>query len=229
MKGRLVALTRPTDDDFRRIEQWLQPGAPAAPLAGSPKEFVTAEVIRDAHRRGAPYYLIIETITDQSRIGIVTYRSLGDGRYAVGGALGEQELWHHGYAGDACTVLVDYLFHICNARKVETTVQTYSEASVRMLAKAGFVCEGILREHTYLDGRWHDAVMWSMLRREFYALYGPAGSRAGPGGQLAVKDLVPEQDKARARHALAEHLRSAPDTTSIGMFLDTKPDPEPLS
>jgi RimJ/RimL family protein N-acetyltransferase len=39
-------------------------------------------------------------------------------------------------------------------------------AEQRALEKAGFTREGILRGTTFRQGRWHDQVMYSVLREE---------------------------------------------------------------
>lgn len=216
MQGRMVALTRPTDDEYDLIAAWLQPSAPAAALAGQSADFVTADAVRQADRDGKPWYLIIRTLTDDQRIGMVSYRGSQGGHYMLGGAIGDPELWRRGYAADAFMVLVDFLFHTCNAHKVQSTVMAYNEGSIRLHSRGGFVCEGVLRKHAYLDGQWHDAVLWAMLREEFYAR---AARDLAFSEQLKVRDMVPAEEKARARQALLTHLRSASHSSSIGGLL----------
>ena len=214
MRGRLVRLARPTDEDYGLLESWMSSSAPVAPLTGDLGSDPTAADLKQANQGNQRFYMV-RLLADDTPVGTVNYQREGPGWCSLGGAIGDPELWQKGYAADAFMVLIDYLFHTGNARKVTATAFTFNKRSMQMLSRAGFVCEGILREHCYLDGQWHDAVLWSMLRAEFYE---QARKDAERSERLAVQDLVPAADKAQARRVLAEHLRSA--RTSIGDFLD---------
>lgn len=214
MRGRLVKLDRPTDDDYRLIEHWMASDAPVARLTGDLGADLSAEELKKADGGSTRIY-IVRTLTDDTAVATVNFRRESPGCFSIGGAVGDPRLWQQGYAADAFVVLIDHLFHTCDARKVQATVMIFNKVSMRMLTRAGFVCEGVRREHCYLDGRWHDAVLWSMLRREFYER---AERDAQRGERFALQDLVPAADKEQGRRLLAEHLRSA--HTSISKLLD---------
>lgn len=217
MRGRIVALARPTDDDYRLMERWLGPEASSPPLTGDLGADHTAEELKQADRGDGPTFYVIKLLTDGTPVGVVNHRRESPRVYSIGGAVGDSALWQTGYAADAFIVLIDYLFHLRNARKVQSMVMTFNKSSLRMMSRAGFVCEGILREHCYLDGQWHDAALWSMLRAEFYAR---VERDAAVSERFALRDLVPEADKAEARRVLAEHLRAGNGGTSIDLFVD---------
>src|SRR5580658_5314199 len=71
--------------------------------------------------------------------------------------------------------------------RIEATTEITNAAEQRALEKAGFTREGVLRGTTFRQGRWHDQVIYSVLRnevdledeREFYAQVG-ARSRVCP-------------------------------------------------
>lgn len=215
-EGRLVRLGHPTGDDYRRMQDWFSPTSPSAPFTGGLASFYTAEDIEELVRKGKKHFLMIRLRSDGTPVGTVDYEEADNRTFMIGGAVGDPELWQRGYAGDALAVLVDYLFHVRDARRVRCGIALFNKRSLQTVAKAGFVCEGIIREHMFLDGFWHDTVAWSMLRSEYYARMERDAARSE---RWRVQDQVPEEEKAEARRALADHLRSNAAGTSIAQFL----------
>jgi hypothetical protein len=50
--------------------------------------------------------------------------------------------------------------------RIEATTEITNVAEQRALEKAGFTREGVLRGTTFRQGRWHDQVIYSVLRNE---------------------------------------------------------------
>lgn len=218
MQGRLVTLARPTDDEYHLMAEWLSSSAPIAPLTGDLGADHTAEDLKALNGANGYRLYTVRLPGDGTAVGCVNFRREAPGCFSLGGAVGDPALWEKGYAADALMVLVDHLFHSRNARKVQVVVMSFNKASMRLLTRSGFVCEGILREHCYLDGEWHDAVQWSMLRAEFYAQAARDGERSS---RLALRDLVPAEDKAEARRILADHLRTT--RSAVDLFAAGQP------
>lgn len=220
MQGRLVRLSHPRGDDFQLLERWFAPDSPTAAFTGGTSgEYLTAAAIEELVRSGRMRYLLIRRISDGEPVGAVDYQPGAGGLFVIGGGVFDPAMWQQGYAADAFVVLIDYLFRVRNARLLQCTVGSFNKRSLEAVARAGFTCEGILRERMYLDGRWHDSVLWSMLRSEYDALVERDARRAG----WRVADLVPDEEKVRARQALADRLRSASVATSLAQFLRTAP------
>jgi hypothetical protein len=59
-------------------------------------------------------------------------------------------------------------------RRAEATTEITNIGEQRALEKTGFTREGILRGTTFRQGRWHDQVIYSVLRNEV-ELEDPAG------------------------------------------------------
>lgn len=215
MRGRLVRLDRPHDEDYQLMEKWLASDAPVAPLTGDLGADTSAQEMKELNGKGIRIF-VVRGLAEDTPVGIVNYKRESPGCFSIGGAVGDPEQWQRGYAADAFTVLIDHLFHTCNARKVQSIVMSFNRYSMRMMSRSGFVCEGVLREHCYLDGRWHDAALWSMLRHEFYA---KVARDAQISERFQLQDLVSEEDKRRGRQELATHLRTA--QTSINKFLES--------
>lgn len=90
------------------------------------------------------------------------------------------------------------------------------------MTKTPFVVEGILRDHCYLDGAYHDSIVWGLLRDEHYASLKPSEDNRVLA--VGLEDFVDGDDKAQARAVLAEHLTTT-GRTALAQFLDDAPAP----
>jgi len=68
-----------------------------------------------------------------------------------------------GHATAATELLVDYAVAEHRLRKLVARVFEGNAASARVLEKAGFVEEGRLRDHYYVDGEYVDATLYAYL------------------------------------------------------------------
>lgn len=103
------------------------------------------------------------------RVGEVSWRKVMTGPAAFGWALGvglAPEFRNRGYGTEAQRLMVRYLFAHTQVNRVEATTEITNVAEQRALEKAGFTREGILRGTTFRQGRWHDQVIYSVLRAE---------------------------------------------------------------
>ena len=75
-----------------------------------------------------------------------------------------------------------------------------------MLCSGWVHVDGILRDYYFLDGTYHDAVAASILRDEYYNLRNSV--------RMAPADIVPREEKEKARELLAKYLTDNPITVS---------------
>ena len=61
----------------------------------------------------------------------------------------------------------DYAFRLRNLRRVWLEVHASNERAIRAYSSCGFVEEGRMREHIWLDGRYLDNVLMGILRDEW--------------------------------------------------------------
>lgn len=71
-----------------------------------------------------------------------------------------------GYGTAAQRLLVRYLFAHSQVNRIEAGTEVSNLAEQRALEKAGFTREGVTRGAALQNGRWHDAVIYSVLRAE---------------------------------------------------------------
>ncbi|USG66590.1 GNAT family N-acetyltransferase [Brevibacillus ruminantium] len=193
MRGNFVALQPLEDEDYKLFSQWVCPSKVSA-LARGAQDFVTEEEIRKDIVQGNTRYATVVT-HEGKKIGFVSWQPLKyEGSYMLGGVIGDPNLWDMGYGAEASLLLMDYLFHSKNAHKIQFINGLYNLRSVRFLLKNKVTIEGILRDYIFLDGEYHDAVISSILRHEYYEYSEPG-------------DMIPKSEKQQIREELYAYLQ----------------------
>ncbi len=82
--------------------------------------------------------------------------------------------WNKGLMTEALEAVVRFGFERYGLHRIEAHVAVPNRGSLRLLQKLGFREEGRLRERFFVDGRFHDETMLSLLEGDF----APAGGGA---------------------------------------------------
>ena len=90
-----------------------------------------------------------------------------DGIAAIGIGIYDPDYLGKGYGRDAVNVLVDWAFRVQNYRRLWLDTLATNERAVRAYQACGFIREGVLRQHYYANGQYHDAVVMGLLRSEW--------------------------------------------------------------
>jgi ribosomal-protein-alanine N-acetyltransferase len=72
-----------------------------------------------------------------------------------------------GYTTEAVRLLIDYLFRAKNISRVQAECSPENKASVRVLEKAGFILEGLRRQAVFIQGKYLDSAMYSIIKDEW--------------------------------------------------------------
>jgi RimJ/RimL family protein N-acetyltransferase len=72
-----------------------------------------------------------------------------------------------GYGSEAIKIIVDYLFLSKELVRVQAITGVDNFTSQRVLEKAGFTKEGIIRKSAFIRGEWKDGCLYSILREEW--------------------------------------------------------------
>ncbi len=72
-----------------------------------------------------------------------------------------------GYGTKASKALVKYAFEELNLHCLYIHTIDYNIAAQRVMEKCGFKKEGVLRERVYKNGKYHNVIVWSILKGEF--------------------------------------------------------------
>ena len=113
-------------------------------------------------------YFIIEK-KDGSKIGLIfnfyVLHPAGK-QLEIGYALVPSERGK-GYCTEAIRIMVDYLFLSKDIARVQAHTDVRNVASQRVLEKAGFKKEGVVRKSSFVRGEWRDRYLLSILREEW--------------------------------------------------------------
>lgn len=85
----------------------------------------------------------------------------------IGWSIHDPENRNRGYATEAVTALIDYLFKSYPINRIECNASTENLASIRLAEKCGLVREGVLRGVVFVAGVYVDDVVLSILRSDW--------------------------------------------------------------
>lgn len=78
-----------------------------------------------------------------------------------------REYWGHGIMTRVAQAVLGFAFARMQLHRIEATVTPTNIGSLKVLEKLGFQREGVLREQKLLHGKFYDAVMLSLLQKEY--------------------------------------------------------------
>jgi RimJ/RimL family protein N-acetyltransferase len=140
---------------------------------------------------------------DKRAIGAVNWQTLAYPQsFTIGTIIGDETLWGAGYGMESILLIAQYLFHAQNAHKIQFVIGIFNKAMAELFCQGPVCIEGILRDHYFLDNAYHDAIIGSILRSEYYELLDFA--------QLPVHDVIPAAEKNEARQIVQDHIAANP-------------------
>ncbi|MCA0457910.1 MAG: GNAT family N-acetyltransferase [Chloroflexi bacterium] len=84
----------------------------------------------------------------------------------LGIEIGDSDYWGKGYGREAVKLLLDYAFKHMHMNRVWLNTHSENERAIRCYRACGFVEEGRLRQHLWLNGRYVDRVIMGVLKDE---------------------------------------------------------------
>ena len=85
----------------------------------------------------------------------------------VGIFIGEKGYWNQGFGTKSIRLILKYGFEDLNLHRIWLRVFENNTRAIRSYEKAGFTNEGKFREAQYLDGKYMDVMIMSMLKPEW--------------------------------------------------------------
>lgn len=89
----------------------------------------------------------------------------------LGIAIGEKNFWGKGFGTEALLLLVQHGFDNLNLNRIYLHVYETNPRAISSYEKVGFSIEGHLRQARYLDGRYIDVLLMSILKDEWEKKY----------------------------------------------------------
>lgn len=84
----------------------------------------------------------------------------------LGYQIGE-EFSGQGYMTEAIQLALRYAFVNLKLHRLEANIQPDNAASIALVKRAGFVCEGYSRRYLKICGRWRDHERWALLLEDW--------------------------------------------------------------
>lgn len=100
-------------------------------------------------------------------IGDVAFHLKSDLRQAYIGFSLARPYQGQGYAHEAVTRLLVYLFDELKLHRVIATVDELNAPSIRLIERLGFRCEAHFIENDWFKGRWSSEFWYAMLEKEW--------------------------------------------------------------
>lgn len=124
-----------------------------------------AELGKESPEQGRTWAIALK---DGTLLGTLWYGSYDpvDRHTTVGLFLGEASTRGQGYGTEAMRALLDYLFRDLGLNKVRLLVEVGNDPARRCYTKLGFATEGLLRQHRFYGGSFHDFVTMGLLASE---------------------------------------------------------------
>lgn len=174
MKSGRVTLRAPVASDYREwaclraesrafLEPWEPRWAPDELERGAWRNRLR-RYRKDFVRGSAMSFFIVETRSGRLLGGI----TLGNIRYGVAqsGHIGYWIGQRHagqGLMAEAVSLLADYAFATLRLHRIEAACIPDNVRSIRVLEKAGFQREGLLRSYLRINGVWQDHYLYALI------------------------------------------------------------------
>ena len=150
--GKKVFLRPESSDDIINAHRWFIQSEPQAQCS-HPLPFRTASEAVEAKKN--------DDKTPVGRVTFFNYNSLN--RSAELGVLIDPDQRQNGFADEALRILIKYLFKYRNINKVYAETAAFNKEATALLESIGFKKDGVLRQHYFFEGEYHDKLAYSLL------------------------------------------------------------------
>jgi len=168
LEGKNVNLRVAEKEDVPLLEEWMN-NPEFWGQYFSPLQRTRADIERIFENNPLETKIFIVEKKDGTKIGLITNfnvlapyaRTLEMGYALLPSGRGK------GYCTEAARLMVDYLFLSKDVACIQATTDVGNVASQRVLEKAGFQKEGMMRKRAFSNGKWRDLILFSVLREEW--------------------------------------------------------------
>lgn len=88
-------------------------------------------------------------------------------RAELGYWLYKEEHKRKGYMGEALKAIIKYGFEVLELNRIEACIGKDNVASQKLVLANGFTKEGVLRRHYFINEKFEDSLIYSLLRNEY--------------------------------------------------------------
>ncbi|MCA9954157.1 MAG: GNAT family N-acetyltransferase [Anaerolineales bacterium] len=171
LTGERVILRPITVDDAKAMFASLS-DAESMRLTGTQQTFTFEQVQQHCQRISQADDRVDYAITrkeDGAYVGEVVLNGIDSLNRSAGFriALASEKSFGQGYGTEATRLILDFGFRTLNLHRIDLEVYDFNPRAQHVYEKVGFVREGILRDALLWNGRYHNAILMSILEDEY--------------------------------------------------------------
>ncbi|MDQ3019435.1 MAG: GNAT family N-acetyltransferase [Bacteroidota bacterium] len=106
---------------------------------------------------------------NNEHIGNISFKNLNwvsrSGEIAI--LIGEKNYWSKGVGSEAFKLLIEYGFNSLNLNRISSGLMTTNNGMIKICEKNRMKMEGLMREFLYKEGRYLDALIYSILLKDY--------------------------------------------------------------
>lgn len=87
------------------------------------------------------------------------------GKFGI--VIGNKKYWGKGIGNKSLNALFKYGFKKMNLNRIECEVYSFNYRSQNLMKSVGMTVDGVLREIEYIDQKYVDLIVYSILKREY--------------------------------------------------------------
>lgn len=146
------------------FEPW-EPDLPASFFTSDHQTLLLRSEFQLALRQASLRFWVFSKKEPDKIIGTISFQNITRSVYQSChiGYKFDPAYWHQGYASEGIRGGLSFLFREWKLHRVEAFVQPDNTASIQLLERLGFCCEGISRSCIYLHGSWKDHLRYSII------------------------------------------------------------------
>lgn len=147
----------------QKVQENLRDGIPFPYTVGDAKEYIGLMLSADPKTTYA--FAIVEGDKVIGSIGVTRCGNIHAQTGELGYYIGEP-YWGKGFGTRAVKEICDYIFEETDIIRIFAEPFSYNAGSCRILEKAGFKCEGVLRRNAVKNGHVLDMKMYALIKEE---------------------------------------------------------------
>jgi RimJ/RimL family protein N-acetyltransferase len=190
-----VTLAPVTDSDYELLCEWAS--STSWVYARGSRAYLSPDEIKGLIEGSRDNFLMVRT-KEGIAIGAVSWRT-GQYRtsFEIGVMISDGARWQSGFGAESVFALLSLLFNYEKAHRIEFICGAFNKPVIQACCAGLIRIEGILRDYYYFDGTYHDAIICSILRDEYYSAALP-------------ERTVPMADIEESLHVLRDYLVKHP-------------------
>ena len=148
------------DEEVWRLTSWT-----AEPM----KQAAVERLFEDRERSSLDDSFAVHWEGEDEPVGVVSLTNINHANSSadLSVIVGDEKDRDRGLGTEAIRILLDYAFEDLGLNRVGLSVFEFNETAIHAYEKLGFEREGQLRKAIWRDGGFHDAILMSILARDW--------------------------------------------------------------